>query len=211
MKPNIEPNIEPKYWTQYRTQYWAPILNPILSPILNTILNPVLKPNIEPNIKHKYWAQYWQKMNFDKRWPLTEEDLWWKTTFDRMFSILPEKNVYDSSPWQPQHKWSQTGNPIRCLSRKKNFMWWKKCMRHYACTCVQKINKISRQRRQYIHHVLWIVYHASCIMNHALCIIHDAWGRPKNKEDLHIAGRHTTLDIFSSAVFFLEILHTGET
>ena len=32
-----------------------------------------------------------------------EDDLQWKTTFDRVFSILPEKNVYNCSFWQPQH------------------------------------------------------------------------------------------------------------
>jgi len=39
-------------------------------------------------------------------------------TFDRVYSILPENNVYDSSPWQPQHNWPQTGNPVSCLNRK---------------------------------------------------------------------------------------------
>ena len=34
-----------------------------------------------------------------------EEDLCQKTTFDRVCSILPETNIYDSSPWQPQHNW----------------------------------------------------------------------------------------------------------
>ena len=28
----------------------------------------------------------------------------------------------------------------------------------------------------------------------------------KNKEDLHIAGRHTALDIFSFAVFLIQLL-----
>ena len=75
----------------------------------------------------------WWKRTFDGIGPLTEDNLQWKTTFDRVFSISPEKNVYDSSPWLPQHNWLQTGNPISCLNRKKNFMWWKKCMRHRAC------------------------------------------------------------------------------
>ena len=55
----------------------------------------------------------WQKTTFDRRRPLTEDDLqqnttfngrrplteddpWRKTTFDRVYSILPEKHVYDS-------------------------------------------------------------------------------------------------------------------
>ena len=88
----------------------------------------------------------WQKTTFDRRRPLTEDDLWRKTTFNKrrpsirciIYSILPEKNVYNSSPWQPQHNWPQTGNPISCLSRKKNFTWWKKCMWHHSCACVQK-------------------------------------------------------------------------
>jgi len=78
---------------------------------------------------------FWWKTIFDERWPLTEDELWWKmtfdgkrplteynlrwkTTFDRVYSILPEKNVYDYSPWQPQHNWPQTGNPISWLNRK---------------------------------------------------------------------------------------------
>ena len=88
----------------------------------------------------------WWKTTFDGRRPLTEDDLQWKTTFDRVYSILPEKNVFDSSSWQLQHSWTQIGNPISCLSRKKNFMWWKKCMRHYTCTCVKK-RQLFRQRR----------------------------------------------------------------
>ena len=58
------------------------------------------------------------KMTFDGRRPLTEDDLWRKTTFDSVYSILPEKNVYNSSPWQSQHNWPQTGNSISCLNRK---------------------------------------------------------------------------------------------
>ena len=64
------------------------------------------------------WFTSTAKTNLDGRGPFTEDDLRWKTTFDRVFSILPEKDVYDSSPWQPQHNWPQTGNPISCLNRK---------------------------------------------------------------------------------------------
>ena len=60
----------------------------------------------------------WRKTTFDARQPLTEYNLRWKTTFERVYSILPEKNVYDPSPWQSQHNWPQTGNPISCLNRK---------------------------------------------------------------------------------------------
>ena len=88
--------------------------------------------------RHLREDNIWRKTTFDRRRPLTEDDLWQKTTFDRVYSILPEKYVYDSSPWRPQHNWSHTGNPISSLSRKKNFTWWKKCTRHYACAGVQK-------------------------------------------------------------------------
>ena len=71
----------------------------------------------------------WRKMTFDGRWPLADDDLGQRMTFDRVYSILPENNVYDSSSWQPQHNWPQTGNPISCLSRKQNFWWLKKCTR----------------------------------------------------------------------------------
>ena len=60
----------------------------------------------------------WQKTTFDGRRPLMEDDLCRKTTFDRLYRVLPEKNVYDSSPWQSQHNWAQTGNPISGLNRK---------------------------------------------------------------------------------------------
>ena len=60
----------------------------------------------------------WRKMTPDGRRLLTQDDFWWKTTFDRVYCILPEKHVFDSSPWQPQHNWRQTGNPISCPNRK---------------------------------------------------------------------------------------------
>ena len=62
-----------------------------------------------------------QKMTFEGRRPLTEDDFWRKTTFDGRHlwrNTTTWKNVYDSSPWQPQHNWPQTGNPISCLNRK---------------------------------------------------------------------------------------------
>ena len=34
---------------------------------------------------------------------------------------ITRKIVDDSSPLEPQHNLSQTGNPISCLGRKKNF------------------------------------------------------------------------------------------
>ena len=60
----------------------------------------------------------WQKGIRDGRRLLTQDNFWWKTTLDRVYSILPEKHVFDSTPWQPQHNWPQTGNPISCPNRK---------------------------------------------------------------------------------------------
>ena len=40
---------------------------------------------------------FWRKTTIDGRRPLTEYNLRWKTTFDRVYSLLPEKNVHDSS------------------------------------------------------------------------------------------------------------------
>ena len=70
-------------------------------------------------LKPKNENDLWRKITFDERRHLAEDDLWqkttyggrqpddlwWKTIFNRVYSILPEKNVYDSSPWQPQHNW----------------------------------------------------------------------------------------------------------
>ena len=72
------------------------------------------------------------KTTFNGRWPLMEDDLWWK------YHILPESNVENSSPWQLQHNWPQTRNPISCLNRKEYFTWWKKCTRHYTSILVHK-------------------------------------------------------------------------
>ena len=63
----------------------------------------------------------WWKTTFDGRRPSTEDDLWQKTIFTEDdlwrrqplteddlqygYSILPEKNIFDSSPWQLQHNW----------------------------------------------------------------------------------------------------------
>ena len=113
----------------------------------------------------------WRRRTYDGRRPLTEDDLQWKTTFDRVYSILPEKNVFDSSPWQPQHNWPQTGNPISCLNRKKNFPWWKKWTRHHTCASVQKRRHFEAKTTK---HPWCIIHRASCIMHHASCIIHHA-------------------------------------
>ena len=74
-----------------------------------------------PDHSKTFWITFggiWRRTTLDKRRPLMEDVLRWKTTFDRVYSILPEKNVYNSSPWQPQHNWPQTGNLISCLNRK---------------------------------------------------------------------------------------------
>ena len=68
---------------------------------------------------HLWWkTDLWRRTTFGGRRALTEDNLWRKMTVYRVYSILPEKNVYDSSPWQPQQNWSQTGNTISCLNRK---------------------------------------------------------------------------------------------
>ena len=114
----------------------------------------------------------WRKTTFDGRQPWSEDDIWQrrpsteedlqcKTTFDRVYSLLPKINVYDSSSWQLQHNRLQSGNPISCQNQKKNLTWWKKCIRHHACWK----DEIPMQIWVSIHHVLCIVHHASCIMH----------------------------------------------
>ena len=59
-----------------------------------------LKPKNEKDPKEE--DDFGWKMTFDGRRSLTEDDLdddlWRKTTFDSVYSILPEINVYNSSP-----------------------------------------------------------------------------------------------------------------
>ena len=58
----------------------------------------------------------WRKTTFDGpepfecRLPFTKDVLQWKTTFFRLYSILPGYHVCVSSTWQVQHNWPKAQN-----------------------------------------------------------------------------------------------------